>query len=48
MPLGVYFFSCSVDLLIQIKVLPAVLQQKVDSQISSVLDTGKGVEMRPN
>jgi hypothetical protein len=36
MQLGVYyFFSCSVDLLIQIKVLPVVLQQQVDSQISS-------------
>jgi hypothetical protein len=37
MPLGVYyFFSCSVDHLIQIKVLLAVLQQLEDSQISSV------------
>jgi hypothetical protein len=36
MSLGVYyFFSSSVNLLIQIKVLPAVLQQQVDSQISS-------------
>jgi hypothetical protein len=35
-PLGVYYyFSCSVDLLIQIKLLPAVLQQLVNSQISS-------------
>jgi hypothetical protein len=36
MPLEVkYFFSCSVDCLIQIKVHPAVLQHLVESQISS-------------
>jgi hypothetical protein len=40
MPLGVYnFFSCSLGLLIQIKFLLAVLQQLVDFQISTVVET---------